>query len=107
MKLITRALIVIVIPFWGESWRLWARRGEEGEEWIGEEYILVGVPANCQGSDSKHESRSCIGGCWRATTEAAKLINRALSLSKAATTILSTINPFLTTRGGTNLFQKH
>ena len=31
MKLITRALIVIVIPFWGESWRLWARRGEGGE----------------------------------------------------------------------------
>ena len=30
MKLITRALIVIVIPFWGESWRLWARRGEGG-----------------------------------------------------------------------------
>ena len=63
VKLITRALIVIVIPFWGESCRLWARRGERGSGggWIGEEYILV--VANCQGSDSKHESKSCIGGC--------------------------------------------
>ena len=44
MKLITRALIVIVIPFWGESWRLWARRGEGGER--GEEGEGSGLERN-------------------------------------------------------------
>ena len=93
VKLITRALIVIVAPF-GES----PGAGEVGG-WlwgVGEEYILVRA-ANCQGSDSKHESGSCIGGC-RGTTEAAKPINRP-DLSKAATSSTSLaphINPFLT-----------
>ena len=96
VKLITRALIVIVAPF-GES----PGAGEVGGcGWlwgVGEEYILVRA-ANCQGSDSKHESGSCIGGC-RGTTEAAKPINRP-DLSKAATSSSTSlaphINPFLT-----------
>ena len=97
VKLITRALIVIVAPF-GES--PGAGGGGVGV-WlwvvvVGEEYILVRA-ANCQGSDSKHESGSCIGGC-RGTAEAAKPINRP-DLSKAATSSTSLaphINPFLT-----------
>ena len=84
-------------PFWGESWR---RGGGWLWLWVvvvGEEYILVRA-ANCQGSDSKHESGSCIGGC-RGTAEAAKPINRP-DLSKAATSSSTSlaphINPFLT-----------
>ena len=97
VKLITRALIVIVAPFGESPGACGQGGGKRGEEWIGEEYILVRA-ANCQGSDSKHESGSCIGGC-RGTTEAAKPINRP-DLSKAATSSSTSlaphINPFLT-----------
>ena len=75
------------------------KRRKEGEgEWIGEEYILVRVAGNCQGSDSKHESGRCIGGRCRGGTgtEAAKLINRALSQRQPPPSSPST----LVTRGG-------
>ena len=104
VKLITRALIVIVIPFWGESWRLWARRGEgEGGgvggsglerniSWWWWWPIARGVIQNTRVKAASEDAR--VPGCHHRGCKP----HKSDSPSNAATKIMApNINPILTT----------
>ena len=83
MKLITRALIVIVIPFWGEPWHgTDSMVGKRGEVVVGAFERNISCGGGRQLPREWFKTRGeWSWGCHDVTTEAAEPINRALSHS--------------------------